>query len=135
MKAARRRKAKCVVSHIGRSESARVRGLGRRLFRPRQAAGAGVVSLETGEPEDLPELIHTERPRLVLLHLVLPATDGIGLMEQVPELTDLPVRFISAFGRDETIAWPFQRGAAHHIVKPFSPTDLIAGGLPSLTCF
>ena len=49
-------------------------------------------------------------------------------MEDVPELInpDLPVIFISGYGRDETIARALDRGAADYIVKPFSPTELVA---------
>ncbi len=56
----------------------------------------------------------------------LPDTDGIELMEQVPGLTYLPVIFISAYGRGETIARAFESGTADYIVKPFSPTELTA---------
>ena len=42
------------------------------------------------------------------------------------ELEDLPVIFISAYGRDETIAKALDAGAADYIVKPFSPTELTA---------
>ena len=89
-----------------------------------QGAGYGVV--ETGEPGEVADLIRAERPRLVLLDLMFPGTDGIELMERVPELADLPVIFISAYGRDETIARAFEKGAADYIVKPFSPTELVA---------
>ena len=34
---------------------------------------------------------------------MLPAADGIELMQSVPEMSDLPVIFISAYGRDETV--------------------------------
>ena len=57
---------------------------------------------------------------------MLPGTDGIELMERTPELADLPVIFISAYGRDETIARALETGAADYIVKPFSPTELVA---------
>ena len=87
---------------------------------------AGYAVVQTGEPDRVAELIRAERPRLVLLDLMLPGTDGIDLMEDVPELADLPVIFISAYGRDETIARAFERGAADYIVKPFSPTELTA---------
>ena len=39
---------------------------------------------------------------------MLPGTDGIELMKQVPQLADLPVIFISGYGRDETIARAFE---------------------------
>ncbi len=62
----------------------------------------------------------------MLLDLRLPGTDGIELMERIPELGDLPVVFISAYGRDETIVRALDAGAADYIVKPFSPTELTA---------
>ena len=57
---------------------------------------------------------------------MLPGTDGIELMRTVPELADLPVIFISGYGRDETIARALEAGASDYIVKPFSPTELTA---------
>ena len=89
-------------------------------------AGSEYAPLVTGDPQELPGLIRTERPRLVLLDLVLPGTDGIELMERLPELADLPVIFISGYGRDETIARALEAGAADYIVKPFSPMELTA---------
>ena len=87
---------------------------------------AGYAPLVTGDPDGLAGLIRAEKPRLVLLDLMLPGTDGIELMKQVPQLADLPVIFISGYGRDETIARAFESGAADYIVKPFSPTELVA---------
>ena len=89
-------------------------------------AGAGYAPLVTGDPGELSNLIRVERPALVQLDLILPGTDGIELMEQLPGLTDLPVIFISGYGRDETIARALQGGAADYIVKPFSQTELVA---------
>ena len=89
-------------------------------------AAADYVPLVTGDPRDLSGLIRSEQPDLVLLDLLLPATDGMEIMGQTPELVDIPVIFISAYGRDETIAKALEIGAADYIVKPFSPTELIA---------
>ena len=47
-------------------------------------------------------------------------------MRTVPELADLPVIFISGYGRDETIARALESGAEDYVVKPFSPTELTA---------
>ncbi|MDE0146853.1 MAG: response regulator [Rhodospirillaceae bacterium] len=87
---------------------------------------AGYVTLVTGDHADLSQVIRTEKPRLVMLDLMLPGTDGIELMESVPELGDLPVIFISGYGRDETVARALDAGAVDYIVKPFSPTELTA---------
>ena len=75
---------------------------------------------------ELAHLIRSEKPKLVLLDLLLPGSDGIELLEQLPELSDQPVIFISAYGRDETVARALESGAADYIVKPFSPTELVA---------
>ena len=87
---------------------------------------AGYAPSVTGDPQELPRLIRTKEPRLVVLDLVLPGMDGIELMESVPELADIPVIFLSAYGREETIVRALEAGAADYIVKPFSPPELTA---------
>ena len=89
-------------------------------------AEAGYAPLVTGDHRELQRLIQTEKPRLVLLDLMLPGTDGVELMRTVPELADLPVIFISGYGRDETIVRALEAGADDYVVKPFSPTELTA---------
>ena len=89
-------------------------------------ADAGFAPLVTGDPHRIRRILLAEKPRLVLLDLMLPGTDGIELMQTVPELADLPVIFISGYGRDETIARALEAGADDYIVKPFSATELTA---------
>ncbi len=89
-------------------------------------SSAGYAPLAAGEPAELPELVKTRKPRLVLLDPTGSAADGIELMRHVRELADIPVIFISGYGRDETIAEALELGAADYIVKPFSPTELSA---------
>ena len=89
-------------------------------------SAAGYSPLMTGDPREVSHLIETKKPQLVLLDLMLPGTDGIELMEELPAMADLPVIFISGYGRDETVAKALQMGAADYIVKPFSPTELVA---------
>ncbi len=87
---------------------------------------AGYAPVVTGDPKEVSDLLKRKKPRLVLLDLMLPEIDGMELMERLPELADLPVIFISGYGRDETIARALETGAADYIVKPFSSTELIA---------
>ncbi len=89
-------------------------------------SAAGYSTLATGDHRDLSRIIAAEKPQLVLLDLMLPGTDGIKLMESVPALAELPVIFISGYGRDETIARALEAGAADYIVKPFSRIELTA---------
>ena len=89
-------------------------------------ADAGYAAVVTADHRGLSSVIETEKPKLVLLDLMLPGTDGIELMRTIPELATLPVIFISGYGRDETIARALEAGAEDYIVKPFSPTELTA---------
>ena len=88
--------------------------------------GAGYAPVVTGDPEAVPALVGANRPQLVLLDLMLPGADGVELMETVPELADLPVIFISAYGKDDAVARALDKGAADYVVKPFSATELTA---------
>ncbi|MYF94984.1 MAG: response regulator [Holophagales bacterium] len=88
--------------------------------------GAAYRPLLAGNTAELHDLLQKEQPDVVLLDLVLPGTDGIELMKTVPALADRPVIFVSGYGRDETIARALEAGAADYIVKPFSPTELLA---------
>ena len=87
---------------------------------------AGYSPIVTGDPQDVPRLMEEEKPHLVLLDLMLPGNDGIDLMKDILETADVPVIFLSVYGREEVIARAFDMGAADYVVKPFSPTELAA---------
>ena len=80
----------------------------------------------TADPEEALPLMEEHRPDLVLLDLRLPGTDGLELMRDLLGLADVPVIFLSAYGTDQVIVQAFETGAADYIVKPFSPTELVA---------
>ena len=87
---------------------------------------SGYDPVVTGEPEEALRLVEEERPDLVLLDLMLPGTDGIELMKDILDVADVPVIFLSAYGREEQVARAFDMGAADYVVKPFSATELSA---------
>ena len=89
-------------------------------------AQSGYAPMVTGEPDEAVRLMEEERPRLVLLDMMLPGTDGIELMEELLKTANVPVIFLSAYGREELVARALDRGAVDYIVKPFSPTELVA---------
>ena len=86
----------------------------------------GYVVVATGDPDEVAGLVDEHHPGLVLLDLVLPGTDGIQIMQSVLKDADVPVVFLSAYGHEEAIARAFEAGAADYVVKPFSPTELVA---------
>ena len=87
---------------------------------------AGYLPIVTGDPEEALRLMEAERPELALLDLMLPDSDGIELMGAILGVADVPVIFLSAYGREEQIARALEMGAVDYVVKPFSPTELAA---------
>ena len=87
---------------------------------------AGYAPVVTTDPEEALRILESDRPRLVLLDLMLPGSDGIELMKSILDIAEVPVIFLSAYGRDEIIARAFEAGATDYMVKPFSPTELVA---------
>ena len=87
---------------------------------------AGYAPVVTASAEEALRLMEGSRPSLVLLDMMLPGSDGIELMGDIFGISNVPVIFLSAYGRDHVIARAFQMGASDYIVKPFSPTELVA---------
>ena len=73
-------------------------------------ARSGYDPVVTGEPEEALRLVADEKPELVLLDLMLPGTDGIELMKDILDVADVPVIFLSVYGREEVIARAFDMG-------------------------
>ncbi len=87
---------------------------------------AGYVPIVTADPDDVPRLMAEEHPHLVLMDLVLPGSDGVDLMQAILATTEVPVIFVSAYGREENVTRALDMGAADYVVKPFSPSELAA---------
>ena len=88
---------------------------------------AGYDPIVTTDPEEALGFMGENQPHLVLLDMMLPsADDSIDLMRSVFRIAEAPVVFFSGYGQDEVIARAFEAGAADYVVKPFSPTELIA---------
>ena len=71
-------------------------------------------------------LMAEERPSLILLDLVIPDCDGVELMGDLLSVARVPVIFLSVYGTDEVVARALEEEADDYIVKPFSPTELVA---------
>ena len=89
-------------------------------------SNAGYSMVATGDPEEAVQLMEQDRPHLALIDLMLPDSDGIELMQDILGIADVPVIFLSGYGGDQVIARAFEMGADDYIVKPFSPTELVA---------
>lgn len=78
---------------------------------------------ETGE-EGL-ELIEKEKPRLVLLDIMLPKMNGMAVLEKI-KMSDpsIQVIMITAFASVQSAVEAMKRGASEYLSKPFMPDEL-----------
>ena len=89
-------------------------------------AEAGYTPVVTGDANEVSNLLDSERPRLILVNLVLPGVDGFELLSRIRADYRAPVIVLSGRGQGRDIARAFELGAADYVVKPFSPAELVA---------
>lgn len=68
-------------------------------------------------------------PDAMLLDIMLPGTDGFGVLERLEtedRYDDLPVVVITGRGLEEDVVHGFELGADDYVVKPFSPSEVVA---------
>ena len=73
--------------------------------------------------------IRADPPDLVLLDLMLPGIDGMGVCRQLKQdkaTRDIPLIIISARGEESDIIAGLELGADDYLSKPFSPKILLA---------
>lgn len=63
---------------------------------------------------------------LIILDLMLPEIDGLEILKKIRESTEIPVIIISAKGEDIDKVRGLGLGADDYMVKPFSPSELVA---------
>lgn len=63
---------------------------------------------------------------LVLLDVMMPGIDGYSVLYNIRQTSDIPVIMLTAKGQEYDQVKGFEIGADDYIVKPFSPTILIA---------
>jgi two-component system phosphate regulon response regulator PhoB len=74
-------------------------------------------------------LLHENKPDLLVLDWMLPHVSGIEICRQIrrkTELRDLPVIMLTARGEEADRVRGLEVGADDYVIKPFSPSELIA---------
>ena len=82
---------------------------------------AGYAPLAAGDPQEALRLMEAERPQLALLDLMLPDSDGIELMGAILAVADVPVIFLSAYGREDVVARALELGPTITWSSPSRP--------------
>ena len=62
-------------------------------------SGVDFTPMVTADPEEALLLMEEKKPHLVLLDLVLPDSDGIDLMKDILRMADVPIIFVSVYGK------------------------------------
>jgi len=71
------------------------------------------------------ELIEKEKPRLVLLDIMLPKMDGMAVLEKIMAFDPtIQVVMITAFASVQSAVEAMKRGACDYLSKPFMPDEL-----------
>jgi DNA-binding response OmpR family regulator len=74
------------------------------------------------------EIVRTERPDVVVLDVMMPGTDGWGVLNRIKaeseELSTIPVLMLTARSTDEDRIRGGIEGAIRYLTKPFSPRAL-----------
>lgn len=68
----------------------------------------------------------THRPDLVVLDLNLPKLDGLEVCRRIRSVEQTPIIMLSVRSGDEIVVKGLELGADDYIVKPFSPSQLVA---------
>ncbi len=68
----------------------------------------------------------SEQPDLILLDLNLPKLSGLEVCRHIRAEDNTPIIILSVRGGDEDVVKGLELGADDYIVKPFSPSQLVA---------
>lgn len=82
-----------------------------------ETAADGITGLEKALNDDF---------SLILLDIMLPGMDGLAVCQKVREKKDIPIIMVSAKKEDLDKIKGLGYGADDYIVKPFSPSELVA---------
>jgi len=89
-----------------------------------KANGYRVIS--TGKGLEIPALVSSHCPDIVLLDLGLPDIDGLEALQSLREWSDVPVVVVSARNGEREKVAALDHGADDYVTKPFGTAELLA---------
>ncbi len=85
--------------------------------------------LRFGNGEDAYHAALDKTPALVILDVKMPGMDGFEVLERLrmtPSYATIPIMMLTSMGSDADVVRGFELGADDYMLKPFSPTELLA---------
>lgn len=86
----------------------------------------GFDPIIASDGEEALDLFHKYNPVVILLDVMMPKEDGYAVCRTIRKESDVPVILISARGEDFQKIMGLDIGADDYIVKPFSPSEVMA---------
>jgi DNA-binding response OmpR family regulator len=89
----------------------------------------GFNTIYFSDGDGVVEKVKEIKPNLVITDIMMPFKNGIEILKEIksdPEISDIPVIILTSKGKEEDIVTGLEFGASDYILKPFSPTELIA---------
>ncbi len=94
------------------------------LVRHLEGAGYDVTAFQRGDVAM--ERFVEDPPDLAVLDIMVPGLDGLSLLRNLRERSNLPVIFISARKTELDLVLGIELGADDYLIKPFSSRELVA---------
>ncbi len=86
----------------------------------------GYKVLSATHPERGLQLMHSQKPELVILDVMLPDMSGFEVCKQIRQDSDVPVVMLTARGELMDRVVGLELGADDYLPKPFEPRELVA---------
>jgi two-component system KDP operon response regulator KdpE len=82
--------------------------------------------IEASRGETAIDLVYQMRPDLVILDLGLPDMDGVNVIREIREFSQVPIIVLSVRDREEDKIAALDEGADDYLTKPFGVGELLA---------
>ena len=88
----------------------------------------GYSPIDLSDPRRVEETITNERPKLILLDVVMPERNGFQVCRELKrssEFSAIPVILVTSKDTPSDRYWGEQQGADGYVTKPFTPDELM----------
>lgn len=86
----------------------------------------GLTPVVAADGEEAVKLFHQYNPSVVLLDVMMPKEDGYEVCRKIRSQSNVPIILVTARGEDFERIMGLDIGADDYIVKPFSPSEVMA---------
>jgi two-component system response regulator BaeR len=86
----------------------------------------GLAASHVGDGLEAVRRVQAERPAALILDLMLPGLDGVGVCRAVRQFSDVPILMLTARVDEIDRLVGLDSGADDYVCKPFSPREVMA---------